>query len=139
MQKLPLLGSRGKRWSPARRFQGWLATWLQDRRRARQVVAPAAPVITTGGFEWGASAVDWADLWVDWTFAHGSWPVASLEVWLSVDYGAYALVVTLASTESGYYYPLATNTELPHTFKVRYRNGATVGPFSNEYLLDVLV
>jgi len=27
-------------WSAARRFQGWLATWLQDRRRGRLLPAP---------------------------------------------------------------------------------------------------
>jgi len=40
MRKLPTLGSRGKSWSAARRFQGWLASWAQDRRRGRLLPAP---------------------------------------------------------------------------------------------------
>ncbi len=40
MRKLPLNGMRGKQWSAARRFRGWLATWLQDRRRGRLLPAP---------------------------------------------------------------------------------------------------
>src|SRR5688572_5791568 len=40
MQKLPLSGSRGRSWSAARRHSAWVATWLQDRRRALTVAAP---------------------------------------------------------------------------------------------------
>lgn len=39
MRRFPHLGSRGRRWKPSRRFHGWLAGWLQDRRRARAVVS----------------------------------------------------------------------------------------------------
>ena len=45
MKKLPSLGSRGRRWSAARRFHGWLATWAQDRRRGRQNHLLPAPVL----------------------------------------------------------------------------------------------
>ena len=45
MRKLPQSGTRGRPWSAARRFHGWLATWLQGRRRARQNVLLPAPVL----------------------------------------------------------------------------------------------
>ena len=40
MRNLPSSGTRGKPWSAARRFQGWLATWAQDRRRGHLLPAP---------------------------------------------------------------------------------------------------
>src|SRR5262245_16819354 len=44
MRNLAIKGSRGRRWTASQRFQGWLATWLQDRRRARAAAGlPAAP------------------------------------------------------------------------------------------------
>jgi hypothetical protein len=74
-----------------RRLRGWLATWLQARRRARQAAIPPAvpnaPVITGGGFEWDMSEPGWADVWINWTFDHGRFPVAALEVLLCVDGG----------------------------------------------------
>ena len=140
MRKFPLNRVRGRHWTPARRFRGWLALWLQDRRRSRQSPpVPAAPVIISGGFEWDATTPGLADVWLDWSFDHGAAPVASLEVWFNIDHGADTLLVTLASTETGYYYAEATNTEHSYYFKVRYRNGETLGPFSAEYLIEVVV
>ena len=40
MRMFPHQASRGRRWSPARRFRGWLATWMQNRRRELFVAAP---------------------------------------------------------------------------------------------------
>ena len=45
MMKLPKTGVRGRPWSAARCFRGWLATWAQDRRRGRQNHLLPAPVL----------------------------------------------------------------------------------------------
>ena len=122
-------------------FRGWLATWLQDRRRSRQqpasAPAPNAPVITGGGYEDGTTEPGWWDVFIDWNFDHGSFPIANLEVWLSTEGGPFALWSTVSSAAPGYFYPLATNNERLFEFKVRYRNGATVGPFSNVYQISI--
>ncbi len=142
MTKLPKSGGT-RRWSVARRFQGWLATWAQDRRRSRQQPAqsptPNAPEITGGGYEDGATETGWWDVFIDWTFDHGSSPVASMEVWLSTDSNPFVLWSTVSSAAPGYFYPLASNTERLFEFKVRYRNGATIGPFSNVYQINITI
>jgi hypothetical protein len=121
--------------------RGWLALWLQDRRRARKHAAttPNAPVITNGGFEWDATEPGFADVWVDWTFVHGSFPAATIEVWVSVNGDAYYQMDTVASDVNSYYYPRASSGESSFAFKVRYRNGTTVGPFSNVYQINIEV
>ena len=58
MRNLPSSGTRGKPWSAARRFRGWLATWAQDRRRERLLPAPV--LVAT----WPSLAT-WA-----WTYAN---------------------------------------------------------------------
>lgn len=63
MRKLPQTRANGRSWSPARRFHGWLATWLQDRRRARvqPTPVPNAPInlIAVSGF--GNIALSWTE------------------------------------------------------------------------------
>ena len=51
MRKLLPSAGRGRSWSASRRFHGWLATWLQDRRRSRaqDVAAPGAGPGGLGG------------------------------------------------------------------------------------------
>lgn len=143
MPKRPKTGVRGRPWAAARRFHGWLAAWAQDRRRARQNIVPPptpnAPNISNGDFEWDVSEFGFADVWINWAFVHGSSPVATLEVWVSVNAGVYSLHATVASTDGEYVYPLACNNETWFDFQVRYRNGATIGPFSNVYRVAVVV
>ncbi len=119
----------------------WLAAWLQKRRRKRAAsnVTPNAPVINNGGFDWNVSEAGMADLWLAWTFDHGTFPVATVEVWVSINFAPAYLLVTIPSSEVTYYYPSATESELTFEFQVRYRNGATLGPFSNVYQINVVV
>ena len=130
---------RIKSWAAARRVQGWIKAWLQDRRRSRQETESplTAPVINSGSFEWGVSEPEYADVWFDWTFAHGSAPVASIEVWRSVNGEPDELIATVPSSHVSFYHSTAIREEAQLTYKVRYRNGDTFGPFSNEYLIDV--
>jgi len=110
---------------------------LQDRRRARQQPAapatPNAPTITSiSDAIWDATTVDWADLQVNFTFAHNGFPVALTEMWLSLNSGAYVLLGTVASTATNYYHANACDLNGgDFNFKARYKNGATLGPFSN--------
>ncbi|MGC3956627.1 MAG: hypothetical protein QM813_01225 [Verrucomicrobiota bacterium] len=142
MTKFPKSGARGQRWSAARRFQGWLASWAQDRRRGRQhsvAPPPNAPVIVGGGYEDGASAPGWYDVFFDWTFEHGSYPVADMEVWLSLNGAPFSVYYVTPSNDPGWYYAAAANTPATFDFKVRYTDSNTgvVGPFSNVYQINI--
>ena len=79
------------------------------------------------------------DVYIDWAFDHGGFPIAQMEVWVSLDNWDFNLLTTVASNDPGYYYALAAYGETLFRFKVRYRNGATVGPFSNEYSINIEV
>jgi hypothetical protein len=130
---------RIKSWAAARRVQGWLTGWLQDRRRSRQETESplTAPVIHSGSFEWGVSEPEYADVWFEWTFAHGSAPSASIEVWRRVNGEPYEPIATVPSSHASFYHSTAIREEAQLTYKVRYRNGDMFGPFSNEYIIDV--
>ncbi len=143
MRKLPQTGVRGRPLSSAQRFRGWLATWLQDRRRKRQQPAPAlipnAPDIVGGDPQWEATTPGWWDVYIDWVFDHGNFPQADMEVWLSINNGPFYHHYTVPSGDPGYYYENAADSETTFDFKVRYTNGTTVGPFSNVYRIDIQV
>lgn len=71
---------RGRPWSPERRRRGWLATWLQARRRGRQIVLRPAPVLQPRYGE----LLAW-----EWTLPDPyKW-----NVWMSLDAGASWLLV----------------------------------------------
>lgn len=116
----------------------WLAAWLQKRRRKRAAAPqPNAPVITAGGFSWDTTEAGFADVWVAWTFDHGTFPVATVELWVVTDGGPLTLLVTIPSTEVTFIYTGACTWEATFEFQVRYRDGATIGPFSNVYPVAV--
>ena len=124
----------------------WLATWLQRRRRARAalhsappVVLPNAPVFTNSGFEWDVTQEGWADTFFDWSFVHGDFPVASIEIWLARDASGfvYELVTTVPSTTGSYRHAPASQYEDFLYYKLRYVDGGTVGPFSSEVEVNI--
>jgi hypothetical protein len=130
----------------SRQRLAWLAAWLQRRRRLRAsrsseppVVIPNAPVFTDSGFEWDQTQADWADTFFDWTFDHGSFPVASIEIWLARDNNGsvYELVTTVPSTTGSYRHACATKDEDYLHYKLRYVDGGTGGPFSSELEVNV--
>ena len=61
MRNLPSSGTRVKSWSASRRFRGWLATWLQDRRRDRVPGVPTAPTSLVAVSNLGNIALSWSD------------------------------------------------------------------------------
>lgn len=124
-------------------FRRWVSRWLVERRRLRLAAAvveePNAPVITDGGFGWDVTTPGWADLWWNWTFDHGDYPVANLELYLKIAGGDFALLDTVASSVWLKEYPEATQDETAFQLQVRYRNGAVFGPFSNIFEIEVQV
>jgi hypothetical protein len=101
--------------------------------------AIAPPEIVGGNYEWEATDPAWWDVWIDWNFNHAGHPVAQMEVWLSINGGPFELRDTIGSDAPGYYINNAADSEMMFDFKVRYRNGATVGPFSNVYQINIQV
>jgi hypothetical protein len=101
--------------------------------------AIAPPEINGGNPEWESTEQGWWDVYIDWIFNHAGHPVAQMEVWLSLNNGPFVQHATVSSGDPGYYYPMAANNETTFDFKVRYRNGATVGPFSNVYQINIQV
>ena len=73
------------------------------------------------------------------TFEQGAWPVGELEVWFAI--GAFDLnywqVGTLASDAGTYRHNEAIGGAGQMNYKLRYRYGEVVGPWSNEFAVVV--
>lgn len=52
---------RIKSWPAVRRVQGWVGTWLQDRRRERVLGVPAAPTGLVAVSDLGNISLSWSD------------------------------------------------------------------------------
>lgn len=141
MRKFPVSGARGRPMLFARRRLAWLAMWFHDLRRAQQATLPPvpnAPTRTGGSFQFDVTQSGWADLTLSWTFVHGTFPVATIELWKSLNGDAYTLLVAGGSTASAYSDALAGDINGgTFDFKARDVNGATLGPFSNVLRVDV--
>ena len=75
---------------------------------------------------------------MNWTFVHGTFPLAFIELWTSLNGRAYTLLVAMPSNGVSYYYALACDINGgTFDFKTRYKNGATLGPFSNVLRVDI--
>lgn len=99
----------------------------------------AAPVIDESSYGWNGGDPSYADIEIGFSFNHGSYPTASLEVWVSRDGGAFVLLATVDSFNSYFLYDHATENEASFDFKLRYVNGSVVGPFSNVMHVNVQV
>jgi len=65
-------------------------------------------------------------------------PLSVFEIWRmreAVDTD-YQLLATTPSSQRVYYHVLVTDTGVVGFYKLRYVNGAVVGPFSEEYSVD---
>ena len=96
---------------------------------------PAAPVIVSGEAEWNETEEGWADGLIDWTFAHGSYPVATFELFVMHDAtdDGFSLLTTVPSNSEGYRDGKATQLDEFLFYKMRYCNGTVIGPFSNVF------
>ena len=104
--------------------------------RPDDATAPNAPVILDVQYNGDGTEPGWADLTVSWSFAHGGFPTAQIEVWMSVDGNPFALLFTASSGVTSHFQPAATEIA-EVVFKARYRNGETLGPYSAPYPVNV--
>ena len=114
------------------RLRVWLALRRQKQRR-HSTPQPTAPYNLAGSFEWDETEVGRADALFDWQFDHGNCPVATFEIWWKSANGTgwvWTLLTTIPSSQIGYRHPSAVGPEAWVFYKLRYVNGAVVGPFS---------
>ena len=118
-----------------KRFSLWprVDLLLEKRRRKRAAVArPNAPVITSGTYD-TATDIQWFDGVITFTFQHGTFPTAMLEVWFNFDYTSYVRLATIPSTATTYRHARAAQGEDSLRYQLRYVSNSIVGRFSNEY------
>ena len=122
--------TRGARFS----LRSWVALFLQERRRYRAEGGgvPAAPVITGSAWEWGQTEAGWVDIYMEFTFDHGAFPVATLEVWAHDLNNADRVVAVLPSDQTSWWHNHVAEDATTFYYRMRYVNGPVVGPFSNE-------
>ena len=70
-------------------------------------------------------------------FDHGPLPVATLEIWERDWLNASHLLATIASDSGDYHHARASQETGTFYYKVRYKNGGTEGPFSEEFAITV--
>ena len=68
---------------------------------------------------------------------HGPWPVATLEVFCIIDGGEEGPVGTVASTATAFTHGSVAQGESSLSYRVRYRNGAVIGPVSAWFPWDI--
>ena len=91
--------------------------------------------------QWDATEMAWADVQISWQIDHGSFPVASVEVFVRHDSGSPVSLGTVPSSDLGFYHPRASSGGETLYYKVRYvfedYGGPVIGDFSAEYLIDI--
>lgn len=98
-----------------------------------------APELVDAGYGWNSGSPDYVEITVDFSFDHGSYPPAMMEVWASRDGNEFALLFNVDSTSGYFFYDHASESEVTFDFKIRYVNGSVQGPFSNVLRVDVQV
>jgi hypothetical protein len=86
---------------------------------------------------WDQSTPGAADIYIEWSFDHGSFPVGSIQVWLrrQGDSGS-VLLVTVPGNYTDYWHNAAGSDSSERLYyKLRYVNDSVVGPFSEELLV----
>ncbi len=132
MRILPQVAGPGRRVSRTGFLRTWEALYLQERRRLRAAASDLrAPQLLAFGYDLEASGPMTFDLWLDWSFDHGTLPAATIEIWLSLNLGEYALMDTVPSTDTHWVHTFNFLGEDQYDVMVRYRDGGTVGPWSN--------
>ncbi len=107
------------------------------RRRAAAVPQPAAPRILGTSFDMDYTEPGWFDILLDFAFDHGTFPIATLEIWSAQGEATqYTLLDTLLSTAVTYRHAKATQLETALFYKLRYVSGTLVGPFCAPVRVD---
>jgi hypothetical protein len=138
MAKLLYLSRPSKRVSQV--VRAWWAM-RAGRRRRNATPPPPVPVITGGDFEFDATEPGMADVHIAWTIAYGTYPVASVEVWVRHGNGIEARLVTVPSSADGFDHIRATADEEWLYYRVRYvledSSRGVVGAFSDVFVIYV--
>ena len=115
---------------------------MRSQKRRRNQTAPVppvppVPVITDATMQWDATEMALADVQLTLQIDYGSFPVASVEVFVRHDEGAPASLGTVPSSDLGFYHPRASSGGETLYYKVRYvfedYGGPVIGAFSPEY------
>jgi hypothetical protein len=119
-----------------RKLREWWA--MRSQRRRRHGAAAPLPVVTLSN---GTFAPDIESFDVDFDISVDlkTWPPASLEIWVSVDFLAYFLLDTVDSSTTHYQQFHATGAEATFVYKARYVSVDQVRGFSNELTVNVHV
>jgi hypothetical protein len=124
-----------------RQLRAWVAIWLQERRRARVSVggiAPPAPLIVSGWYAWNDTEFGWVDNYITIEFDAEAVPEAQFEIWERDSNNSSHLLDTIGSASlTDYRHVMASEDGDTFYYKVRYRNGGIIGPFSNEMEVEV--
>lgn len=96
-------------------------------------------MITFGEYEWGNTTSDFADIYLEFYFDFGDYDNAIFEVWVSRDNGEFTFLFNVETIYSDFTYQNAANNEATFDLKLRYVNGATIGPFSIPFRVDIQI
>jgi hypothetical protein len=118
--------------------RAWWAARCQKLRRQRSQAGPLvvpAPVITDGYYLWDETEPGWADAMVLFSFDDPGLPVATFEIYVSFEVGdgSFGFWESISSTVRGFRQNLVFTGQNGVIYKLRYRNGDVIGPFSEEF------
>ncbi len=133
---------------PNRRVGNIVRTWwaLRCQRRRRQrarrsVGTPPVPVIIAANPSWEGSEPGMYDVTIEWTIDHGSFPVASVEVFVRENGGPEQSLGTTPSSDLGFNHPRATGGDVTLSYRARYVfedfGGPVIGAFSQVFEIYV--
>jgi hypothetical protein len=118
----------------------WLALYLQARRRKRLAAdtsSAPAPVIDSGWFIWGDTDFGFVDNFISIAFDQAAVPLATFEIWETDSNNLWHIIDVVSSGTDEYAHRRISEDADTFSYKVRYVNGPTIGPFSNTY--DIVV
>lgn len=122
----------------------WWAMRSQKRRRERSTATaptPPVPVIVTANPAWEGSEPGMYDVTIEWTIDHGSFPVASVEVFVRENGGPEQSLGTTPSSDLGFNHPRATGGDVTLSYRARYVfedfGGPVIGAFSQVFEIYV--
>ena len=124
--------------------RAWWALRCQKRRRQRATATaptPPVPVIFAANPSWEGSEPGMYDVTIEWTIDHGSFPVASVEVFVRVNGGEEQSLGTTPSSDLGFNHARATPGDETLYYRVRYVfedfGGPVIGAFSQVFEIYV--
>ena len=100
---------------------------------------PDAPAIESGDYEWvGAGDGSYCNVVLGFSFDPGPYPDADMQVWVGFDGSdSYTLLQTVPSNSGSVNINHAAQVEATLNYKLRYKHGAIVGPFSEPWTVDI--